>query len=204
MNGKIIFAIAALVATWLAMLVLGAGPVDRQILMALYAGSRPVVALIAIGFTTLGEWLFVVIVTLLTGAWIAYKGRRQLALLLVSGTLVSRALVIIQKYELGRLRPDEHLRLVEVSSKSFPSAHSANSMLVYPLCALLLAPPRWRRAAVTGAVLLSLCIGTSRVLLGVHWPSDVVAGWSFGALSAITIVQVQARLARRAPNQNRG
>jgi undecaprenyl-diphosphatase len=111
----------------------------------------------------------------------------------VAGTIVARALVIIQKYEFDRLRPDEHLRLVEVSSKSFPSGHSANSMLVYPLCALLLAPPRWRRAALTMAVVLAIGVGVSRVLLGVHWPSDVVGGWSFGAISALLILQAHER-----------
>jgi undecaprenyl-diphosphatase len=95
----------------------------------------------------------------------------------------------LQKNVLDRVRPDQHLRLVHVSSMSFPSAHSANSMLVYPLCALLLAPERWRRLAVGGAVLLSLCIGTSRVLLGVHWPSDVVGGWAFGLFWLMALLQ---------------
>ena len=191
-------AIAALAAMWLAMLLLGAGPVDRDILLALYAGSRPLLVSIARGFTALGEWPVVVLVSVAAAAWLAYRRDASAALLLLAGTVVARLLVIVQKAGFDRLRPDEQLRLVEVSSKSFPSAHSANSMLVYPLCALLLAPPRWRRAALSGAVLLALCIGSSRVLLGVHWPSDVLGGWSFGALSALTILQIHS--ARAASN----
>jgi undecaprenyl-diphosphatase len=186
-------AIAALAAVWLAMLLLGAGAVDREFLLGLYAGSQPLLVSVARGFTSLGEWPVVVLVSVAAAAWLAYRREASAGLLLLAGTVIARLLVIIQKFEFDRLRPDEHLRLVEVSSKSFPSAHSANSMLVYPLCAVLLAPPRWRRAAVAGAILLALCIGTSRVLLGVHWPSDVLGGWAFGALSGLVILQLHRR-----------
>jgi undecaprenyl-diphosphatase len=192
-TSRLILAIAALTAAWLVMLLLGAGPVDREILLALYAGSRPFLVSVARAFTALGSWPVVVIASVAAAAWLAYKRRTSAGLLLLAGAIGMRLLVIVQKYEFDRLRPDEHLRLVEVSSKSFPSGHSANSMLVYPLCALLLAPPRWRRAALVGAVLLSLCIGLSRILLGVHWPSDVIGGWAFGALGALLVMQVHGR-----------
>jgi undecaprenyl-diphosphatase len=51
----------------------------------------------------------------------------------------------------------------------------------------------WHRAAAAGAIVLSLLIGTSRVMLGVHWPSDVVGGWAFGMLWVL----VTLRLSRR-------
>jgi undecaprenyl-diphosphatase len=192
-NGKVILAAAALAAAWLAMLLLGAGAVDREILLALYAGSRPFLVSVALGFTALGSWPVVVLVSVAAAAWLAYQRRTSAALLLLVGAIGIRLLVAVQKYEFDRLRPDEHLRLVEVSSKSFPSGHSANSMLVYPLCALLLAPPRWRRAALACGVVLALCIGISRVLLGVHWPSDVIGGWAFGALGALLVMQAHGR-----------
>jgi undecaprenyl-diphosphatase len=185
--------VAALAALWLAMLLLGAGAVDREILLALYAGSRPLLVSMARGFTALGEWPVVVLVSVAAAAWLVYRREASAALLLLAGTLLARLLVILQKAGFDRLRPDEHLRLVEVSSKSFPSAHSANSMLVYPLCAVLLAPPRWRLPVVAATILLALCIGISRVLLGVHWPSDVVGGWAFGGLAALAILRVHAR-----------
>lgn len=195
-------AIALLAATWLAMLLLGAGPVDQSILLTLYAGSRPGVVAIARGFTLVGEWPVVVAASLVAAGLLVHRGKRRLAVMLMIGTLAARLLVAVQKVELGRIRPDEHLRLVHVSTLSFPSGHSANSMLVYPLCALLLAPKPWRRAAAGGAIMLSLCIGASRVLLGVHWPSDVVAGWSFGLLWLLVLLQLAWRNGRL--NQNGG
>jgi undecaprenyl-diphosphatase len=53
---------------------------------------------------------------------------------------------------------------------------------------------RWQRPAVVGAVLLSLAIGTSRVMLGVHWPSDVIGGWTFGMLWVLLTLRLAGRL----------
>jgi undecaprenyl-diphosphatase len=58
---------------------------------------------------------------------------------------------------------------------------------------------RWRGPAVAGAILLSLLIGASRVMLGVHWPSDVIGGWSFGLLWVVLTL----RLAERAISGDR-
>ncbi|HEX8841424.1 MAG TPA: phosphatase PAP2 family protein, partial [Sphingomicrobium sp.] len=55
---------------------------------------------------------------------------------------------------------------------------------------------RWERPAVAFAILLSLLIGTSRVMLGVHWPSDVIGGWSFGLLWVMLSFPLATRLAR--------
>ena len=174
-------ALGALAALWLAMLLLGTGDVDRAVLMALYAGDEPWLALAATGFTYLGNWPTVVVVTILGAAWLLYRGKRRAALVLLIASFSGRLLVILEKAYFARLRPEEHLRMVEVHYQSFPSGHSANSMIAY-LCIALLAfeDPKQRRWAAAGAVLLSLLIGLSRPMLGVHWPSDVVAGWSFG------------------------
>ena len=74
---------------------------------------------------------------------------------------------------------------------SFPSSHAANSMMVCLGFALLaFENEKQRRWAVCGALLVTFLIGLSRPMLGVHWPSDVIGGWSFGAfwlLLALTI-----------------
>ena len=68
-------------------------------------------------------------------------------------------------------------------------------MIFYLSLALALtAHTRWHRAAITGAILLSLLIGTSRVMLGVHWPSDVVGGWAFGLLWVLLTLTRAERL----------
>jgi membrane-associated phospholipid phosphatase len=93
------------------------------------------------------------------------------------------------------------LRLAQVHYQSFPSGHAANSMIVYLGLSLLAADdPEHRRWAVAAALLLTFLIGLSRPMLGVHWPSDVVAGWSFGALWLLLVLAIGERIrpARRA------
>ena len=173
---------AALGAVWLAMLLAGAGPVDRSLLLGVYSGQREGLALVAAGFTYLGNGTSLVAITLAAAAWFAWRGRLPAALLLLAATFTGRLLVVLQKLWFARLRPEEHLRLVEVSYLSFPSGHAANSTMVFGALALLLASPGHRRVALTAALTLALLIGLSRPMLGVHWPSDVVGGWAFGGL----------------------
>lgn len=192
-------ALAALAALWLAMLLLGTGDVDREVLMALYAGDEPWLALAAIGLSYLGTWPTVVVVTILGAAWLLYLGKRRAAIVLLVASFSGRLLVILEKAYFARLRPEEHLRMVEVHYQSFPSGHSANSMIAYLSVALLaFDDSQHRRWAIAGALLLSFLIGLSRPMLGVHWPSDVVAGWSFGLFWTLLVLGVSSRWERRA------
>lgn len=163
------------------MLLFGAGAVDREILYALYTRDEPLLAQAAIGITQLGNWWTVVGVTLAGALFLFWRGKRWGALTLLIATFTGRGLVILQKDYFARLRPEENLRLVEVSYQSFPSGHAANPTIAYVGLALLLFDdPRHRRAAAAAAMVLALFIGISRPMLGVHWPSDVIAGWAFG------------------------
>lgn len=184
-----------LVLLWLAMFLLGTGDVDLAVLAALYAGDRPVLADAARLVTLLGGWYFVTPLAAVAGLVVALRGKPWTGLVLFVGSLVGRLLVELQKYELGRMRPDEHPHLVNVYTLSFPSGHSANAMMVYVAMSLMLAEGDRRTFWVGSAVLLSVLIGLSRTMLGVHWPSDVLAGWSFGLLWAMLL----AWLSRRPP-----
>jgi membrane-associated phospholipid phosphatase len=103
----------------------------------------------------------------------------------VSGNLVVDAI----KGHVARARPALVPHLVEVSNYSFPSGHAANSAIVWLTLATLgsqVTPaPAARTYLLGAAALLVGLIGASRVYLGVHWPSDVLAGWSLGVLWAL-------------------
>jgi membrane-associated phospholipid phosphatase len=188
-----------LAALWLAMLLGGAGPVDRSVLLSLYAGDHPWLALAALGFTFLGNWSTVLGVTVVGAVWMLYRGQRRGALLLLVASLTGRGVVILAKAYFARLRPEEHLRLAEVHYLSFPSGHAANSMIVYlGIAVLAFEKPEHRRRAVGAALLLSFLIGLSRVMLGVHWPSDVIAGWAFGLFWTLLILGLSWHWERRA------
>ena len=104
------------------------------------------------------------------------SGRRQaalwLALVMAGGSLINPGLKRIFEAP----RPDLLPHLDMVNSYSFPSGHAADNMMLFGALALLLARPAVSLAA--GATIA--LIGVSRVWLGVHWPSDVLAGWIEG------------------------
>lgn len=194
---RFIAAIVTLAATWLVMLLWGACSLDRTIYEALYAGHRPALLAIARFFTALGEPTVLIGACLLCALWLWYAGRGRLGLTLLLIALIGRGLSEAQKYWIARVRPDIEPHLVVVKTSSFPSGHATSSMIFYLAVALALtARTRWNRVAAAGAVLLSLLIGTSRVMLGVHWPSDVIGGWAFGMLWVLLTLRPAERLLR--------
>lgn len=187
-------ALVALAGLWLAMLLLGGGRVDRQIYEALYAGHRPALAAVARALTLLGEPTVLIGAGFIVAGWLWRRKHGHLALSLLLVILVGRGLSEVQKYMIARVRPDLDPHLVVVRTSSFPSGHATSSMIFYLTLALALTrDSRWHRPAALGAILLSLLIGTSRVMLGVHWPSDVVGGWAFGLLWVLLTLRLAER-----------
>lgn len=190
----------ALAAIWLAMLLLGRGPLDRAVYLTLYAGGHPALVTIARVFTFLGEPTVLIAAGFVTAVLLWRGGHRHLPWVLIAITLIGRGASELQKYWIARGRPDLEPHLVVVKTSSFPSGHATSSMIFYLTMALALAAgTRWHRAAAGGAIVLSLLIGLSRVMLGVHWPSDVIGGWAFGLLWVL----VTLRLARRSLETDR-
>nr|WP_247713067.1 phosphatase PAP2 family protein [Qipengyuania intermedia] len=107
----------------------------------------------------------------------------------------------ILKSLFSRARPDVVPRLAEVSSGSFPSGHAMNSAIIYLTIAVLIArsyeDPRTRSFIVGLAALATLTIGFSRAYLGVHWPTDVAAGWLVGLAWALLMGMIAITLQKR-------
>jgi undecaprenyl-diphosphatase len=120
--------------------------------------------------------------------------RWQSALFLTGVLLSGISLSTLIKAWVARPRPGLVPHLDQVSSMSFPSGHALNSTLFYLALALVLAPLLKQRSAQWGlyafALISSLAIGMSRIALGVHWPSDVLASWilAYGWLALWVIV----------------
>jgi len=109
-----------------------------------------------------------------------FRGHPRAAAWLVGIAAIGRLLIEGVKLAVHRARPALDPHPVLTHSLSFPSAHAANSMIVFPALVLFLVAPGKRAVPMTIAILFSLIVGASRPLLGVHWPSDVVAGWALG------------------------
>lgn len=121
-----------------------------------------------------------------------YRHGLLLSANIAPGALFNQVLKLVFR----RPRPDV-LRLVEQSGYSFPSGHAMNSMIFYGLAAYLLVRRgrHWSRYLVAGFVaVLVLLIGLSRIYLGVHYASDVLAGFLIGAGWLIIAARVSDRI----------
>jgi undecaprenyl-diphosphatase len=121
--------------------------------------------------------------------------------LLLGATLGGRLLNMLLKDLFGRPRPDFALRLTDVNSPSFPSGHAMDSAVIYLTLAALLArlvtPLALKLYFIGLAAILTFAVGLSRVYLGVHYPSDVLAGWTAGLAWALLCWTVASYLQRR-------
>lgn len=169
---------------------------DLAVLQALRVDGRPHelvgpqwLHLAATDITALGSVAVLSLVILLAFALLASLRRWSEGLLLLvgagGGLLISQGLKRIFERE----RPDMAYRAVEAVNASFPSGHAMLSAVVFLTLGVLAArfadKRRVKVLAVGAAVLVSLLVGMSRVYLGVHWASDVLAGWCVGAAWAM-------------------
>lgn len=162
---------------------------DRAIVVAIHGVGPVWLRQAMVDVTALGSTTVLTLVVVASAGLLLVRGLWLTAALVVAATATGAGMVQALKALFARTRPDVVDHLVTVGGASFPSGHSANSAIVYLTLAGLLtqvvrgrATRRYFQAA---ALALVAAIGTSRVYLGVHWPSDVLAGWSFGMLWAL-------------------
>jgi undecaprenyl-diphosphatase len=187
----IYFALLGLVVAWTVMLLFGGLEFDRGLLLFAYAGNHAGAAAAAGWVTELGGMPLLFAVTGLGAALLLMRREWRAAALLLSITLTGRLTVSLLKDYTARIRPDAQGHLVPVESLAFPSGHAANATLVW-LCLALLLPTneRGRGLAIWAAVWLAIAVGLSRVMLGVHWPSDVIGGWAFGLFWTLLLLHL--------------
>ena len=181
--------VALLLLLWLAAGLLGGiefAPDIRLIRqLQLIRADAPGLTLAAIAVTQAGSAFGTLGGGLGVAAWLAWRREHWRAAILGATVLFGRLVIDGMKLMIDRSRPSVDLHPVVTHSSSFPSGHSGNSMIVFLSIALIAVPAAHRVAAVIVAVLASLLVGVTRPYLGVHWPSDVIGGWSLGAAIAI-------------------
>ena len=182
--------------------------IDRQILLALRNPHDPTHPIGSMNVqeamrdvTALGGETVMTLVTLVGAAAFAMHGRFRRACLLVGAALLADISSQFLKASYGRPRPDLVPHGSYVYSASFPSGHTTISAAVFLTLAVLISSLEQKRrikVMVYGlAIVMVLAIGVSRVYLGVHWPSDVLAGWCLGAVWALTAWLLLLRWAGR-------
>ena len=140
-------------------------------------------------FSTVGSQAVLLPVVAVAALILIVRSGRGLAVLLVVLWAGAIELYSLAKHFVGRPRPPMHLWLTSASSSAFPSGHATQSRATFGALALVCAAlvGRARGLALMCAGLLATGVGWSRVYLGVHWATDVLAGW-LAAASWVALV----------------
>jgi undecaprenyl-diphosphatase len=151
--------------------------------------------------TALGGVGVLAYVTFAAAGYLLLLGRAGSMLLVLTTVFGGQAASSIFKAVFDRARPDLVPHGAEVYTASFPSGHAMMSAVVYLTLGGMLARVQPRRRlkvyVLALAVATTLAVGMSRVYLGVHWPTDVLAGWAAGAAWALSCLSLAGWLQRR-------
>lgn len=139
--------------------------------------------------TALGGNTVLTLMTVCTVLYLLMMRQRGAALMVTVSVGGGTVLNLLLKHGFDRPRPDLVAHGVDVFTLSFPSGHAMLSAITYLTLGALLARVQTRRRGraffLVLAVILTVLVGSSRVYLGVHWPTDVLAGWAAGAAWAV-------------------
>jgi len=150
--------------------------------------------------TALGGYFCLILFTLMTAGYLWLDKKRHLSEFLLGSAISGYLASTVLKLFFQRPRPDVVPHLAHVISSSFPSGHSMNSAVIYltlgTLIATSVARKRLKAYVIGVALFLTVTVGVSRVYLGVHYPTDVLAGWLAGLVWAI-LCSLTARFLQR-------
>jgi undecaprenyl-diphosphatase len=139
--------------------------------------------------TALGGYAILTPLTISVAIYEWIRNRRQTALLVIVATVGGILLSTVLKSAFDRPRPDLVPHGSYVLTKSFPSGHAMMAATIYLTIGAMMAQAEKMRSLkiffLSLGVLLTVLVGISRLYLGVHWPTDVLAGWAAGATWAL-------------------
>jgi undecaprenyl-diphosphatase len=183
---------------------------DRPVLTWLVVHREPWLTAVMGWVTDLGASWFLVPLVLLAGlAWRWRRGGWQPLGMLAAAYGGAMLLSRLVKTIIDRPRPPLATMAEHVTGMAFPSGHATQSAAVYGMLAVLagaaLGPWRAKVRVWAGLVLVVLAVGFSRLYLGVHWLTDVLAGWTLGAAWVLVLVAgVRIRVGAGGRRQRRG
>jgi undecaprenyl-diphosphatase len=174
---------------------------DNAILLAVAGMRTPWLTNAAVDVTALGSATLVILFSAFTFLILLVLRDRLGALQLLAASAGAGILTITTKSMIERVRPGEAQQLVVVSGFSYPSGHSVATCALYLTIAIVAGRhagnSRARVAMFLAVPVVIILVGASRVYLGVHYPTDVVSGFSLGAAWALLLAGLFTRLGKR-------
>lgn len=194
------------VALFIALAVLArpgdAGSLDTQV--HAWMGGHRSAALTAFftRYTGLGQWIVLAAAALVVVAALTRSARRREAAFLFIAMIVELVLNHALKTAFGHSRPPASEALVHAGGYAFPSGHAMASATFALALAVIAWPARWRVPAAILAATFALLMGFSRIYLGVHWLTDVLAGWAM-AVAVVSGTELGMEIAEDARSAKR-
>jgi membrane-associated phospholipid phosphatase len=175
-----IAAFSLLIFVWLAFAVINgqAAGFDSAVREAFHSLATPALTQVMLVLTFIGRTGFIALAGAPFVWWLIKTSRVRDAIWLIALQIGANLLLEILQFAFHRARPEPFFGLAKPNSYSFPSGHALLSTVFYLSLAILMTRNPAIRAA---AALLALLIGFSRIYLGVHYPTDVLAGFAAGA-----------------------
>lgn len=157
---------------------------DTTVLLWMHQFANPALDAVMLKITELGNPSFVVIVVAISFSILWWRRDRQEARLFAIACLGAFILNTGLKLCFTKQRPQLWHSLIKETSYSFPSGHALGSLVLYGLIAYFLATnhPKYAKLIYSVTALLIIAIGVSRLYLGVHWVTDIIAGYGVGVL----------------------
>jgi len=172
-----------------------------------WRAAHPLVEAVMRELSSLGSTPVMTLFTIVAAACLCVAHRTGRAAAVVMAMTTGALAVTALKAGFGRARPDPSFAALVQDGLSFPSGHATMSAVFYLTAGALLAQrqvqPGMRAFLLGAAAFMTVMVGVTRVMLGVHWASDVVAGWIFGAGWAALWFSIASHL-RDARNARRG
>jgi undecaprenyl-diphosphatase len=156
---------------------------DRAVSLGLHSLDSPALDALMKTFTFVGSFPAVVVVSLAVLGW-SWQRNDKVAFVGILGVmLIDESLNAVLKKIFERPRPTLFQGIATLHSYSFPSGHAMAAASIYGMLAVVVARlrPQLGRFTITLAVVLAFMIGLSRIYLGVHWLTDVLAGYAVGS-----------------------
>ena len=151
------------------------------------------IAEVALDVTTIGNPVTLLALVVLVAGWLLFHRHRRTAWWLVTVTAAASVVESLLKVVVGRARPDFDSAFLDTVSRSFPSGHAMNTTVVLGAITMALVTAATSRRALAVPIAASvaaataLAVGLSRPVLGVHFVSDIVAGWLLGVVWLVLV-----------------
>ena len=168
---------------------------DLDVMNVMHDRRGPVLDVLMISLSVIGGAVGLTVIVAVLVVALVRRGRRADAAFLVVAVGGAAVIEFVAKLAFARPRPELWDHLYPAAGYSFPSGHAMSATALAVAVAALTRDARRRRWAIAGGALFALGVGVSRVYLGVHYPSDVLAGWCAGLawVSGLVLVRTMRR-----------